>query len=284
MPGFNAKQARTKRPCPIWMDAFLRDTQHLEADEVGAYFLILGAMWTRESCDLPDDDARLARVARVSITLWKRRIGPVIREFLHAEDGAVFQKRLREEAGFVEHSVAQQSNRRIGKSDVKSLENNERHQSADMAADERRHQPTQQPNNLHTASAVACAGAKPENQPSDQTTRERLLAAIGADPISGMMGPNGATLGRQSDMQTAAGWSDLGLTIDQQCRIIGERMASARAKAPHFVPRSFAYFTGAMQDAVSARSTAGAAPRKPQSTGPFGDPTLDLIARQVGQA
>lgn len=55
-------------------------------------------------------------------------------------------------------------------------------------------------------------------------------------------------------------------------------------KAPHFVPRSFAYFTGAMQDAVSARSTAGAAPRKPQSTGPFGDPTLDLIARQVGKA
>lgn len=135
-----------------------------------------------------------------------------------------------------------------------------------------------------TASAVARAGAKPENQPSDQTTRERLLAAIGADPISGMMGPNGAMLGRQTDMQTAAGWSDLGLTIDQQCRIIGERMANARAKAPHFVPRSFAYFTGAMQDAVSARSTAGAAPRKSQSTGPFGDPTLDWIARQVGKA
>lgn len=143
-------------------------------------------------------------------------------------------------------------------------------------------------NNRQQSHADAClsagACAKPENQPSDQTTRERLLSAIGADPISGMMGPNGAMLGRQTDMQTAAGWSDLGLTIDQQCRIIGERMANARAKAPHFVPRSFAYFTGAMQDAVSARSTAGAAPRKSQSTGPFGDPTLDWIARQVGKA
>lgn len=134
------------------------------------------------------------------------------------------------------------------------------------------------------ASAGAGACARQADQSSDQTTRERLLSAIGADPISGMMGPNGAMLGRQSDMQTAAGWADLGLTIDQQCRIIGERMANARAKAPHFVPRSFAYFTGAMQDAVSARSTAGAAPRKSQSTGPFGDPTLDWIARQVGKA
>lgn len=143
-------------------------------------------------------------------------------------------------------------------------------------------------NNRQQSHAGACvsagACARQIDQPSDQTTRERLLSAIGADPISGMMGPNGAMLGRQSDMQTASGWADLGLTIDQQCRIIGERMANARAKAPHFVPRSFAYFTGAMQDAVSARSTAGAAPRKSQSTGPFGDPTLDWIARQVGKA
>lgn len=102
---FNAKTARAKRPCPIWVDAFQRDTQHLQADEVGAYFLILMAMWTRESCDFPDDDARLARVSRVSTRLWKSRISPVIRDFFDVHGGMVFSKRLMREAAHVEREV-----------------------------------------------------------------------------------------------------------------------------------------------------------------------------------
>lgn len=84
---FNAAAARAKRPCPLWVDAFQRDTQHLAADEIGAYLLLLMAMWTRESCDFPDDDTRLARVCRVSVRLWKSRIGPTLRTFLNARDG-----------------------------------------------------------------------------------------------------------------------------------------------------------------------------------------------------
>ena len=200
---------------------------------------------------------------------------------LRIEDGKIINDKAVDDASNLRRlradraSAGSRGGIESGKSRSKSLESKETREAIASTREEKRRE---------EKSVVACAGAKPENQPSDQTARERLLAAIGADPISGMMGPNGATLGRQSDMQTAAGWADLGLTIDQQCRIIGERMASARAKVPHFVPRSFAYFTGAMQDAVSARSTAGAVPRKSQSTGPFGDPTLDLIARQVGQA
>ena len=68
--------ARTKRPCPIWIDAFTRKTQHLAADEVGAYLLILMAMWSRKSCDFPDNERQLAQVSRVSLRLWKSRVGP----------------------------------------------------------------------------------------------------------------------------------------------------------------------------------------------------------------
>lgn len=221
--------------------------------------------------------------------LWRcneRKAKRILQELIdagkvHIEDGKIINEKAVEAASNLRRlradraSAGSRGGIESGKSRAKALENKETGEAIASTREEKRRE---------EKSVVACAGAKPENPPSSQTTRERLLAAIGADPISGMMGPNGAMLGRQSDMQTAAGWADLGLTIDQQCRIIGERMANARAKAPHFVPRSFAYFTGAMQDAVSARSTAGSAPRKPQSTGPFGDPTLDWIARQVGKA
>lgn len=145
---FNAQAARAKRPCPIWVDAFQRDTQHLEADEIGAYFLILMAMWTRESCDFPDDDSRLARVSRVSTRLWKSRIGPTIRAFLTASNGTVQSKRLREEATYVERQVKQQSDRKTGEKSDKPLECIEPSPSADETTDEPRNYPSQQPNNL----------------------------------------------------------------------------------------------------------------------------------------
>lgn len=144
---FNAQAARAKRPCPIWVDAFQRDTQHLEADEIGAYFLILMAMWTRETCDFPDDDSRLARVSRVSTRLWKSRIGPVIREFLTAANGVVTSKRLREEATYVERQVKQQSDRKVGEISSKSLKERNPDPSADHSVDEPRNHPSQQPNN-----------------------------------------------------------------------------------------------------------------------------------------
>lgn len=139
---FNALRARAKRPCPLWVDAFLRDTTHLEADEVGAYMLLLMAMWIRESCDLPDDDARLSRVARVSLRLWKSRVGPVIRPLLTTGDGTVFSKRLREEATYVERQVQQQSDRKKAEKSDKLLKDNKLGQSADASTDKPRDYPS----------------------------------------------------------------------------------------------------------------------------------------------
>lgn len=164
MSRFNAQAARAKRPCPIWVDAFQRDTQHLEADEIGAYFLLLMAMWTRESCDFPDDDSRLARVCRVSTRLWKSRIGPVIRSFLTVKDGAVFSKRLREEAAYVERQVKQQSDRKSAEKSDKPLEDNDAPPSADISTDEPRNHPSQQPNNptdIPIANAIGGDAPKP---------------------------------------------------------------------------------------------------------------------------
>lgn len=177
-PPFNAAAARAKRPCPLWVDAFQRDTQHLEADEIGAYLLILMAMWTREACDFPDDDTRLARVSRVSPRLWKSRIGPVLRQFFKVENGALISKRLREEAAYTERQVTQQSVRKSGEKSRKPLTDNDPPQSADVSADQPRHHPTQLPN----------YPTEEERVGSDEpTARKRAVCA--RDHLSPIIGP-----------------------------------------------------------------------------------------------
>lgn len=147
MSEFDAARSRAKRPCPLWVDAFQRDTQHLQADEVGAYMLILMAMWTRAECDFPDDDNRLARVSRVSTRLWRSRIGPVLRPFFTSDDGALISQRLRKEAAYVERHVQQQSDRKAGEKSDKPLKSNDQASTADSTTDEPRTHPTLQPDN-----------------------------------------------------------------------------------------------------------------------------------------
>jgi uncharacterized protein YdaU (DUF1376 family) len=76
----------------LWTDAYMADTSHLTTIEHGAYLLILMAMW-RAGGHLPNDDLRLARVARLRRDQW-RKIAPTIREFLTVDGDAVTQKRL----------------------------------------------------------------------------------------------------------------------------------------------------------------------------------------------
>jgi len=144
---FDPKRARAKRPCPLWVDAFQRDTQHLQADEVGAYMLILMAMWTRPACDLPNDPARIARVARVSKRLWDSRVGPVIMAFLEVDGDVVISERLRKEAAYVERQVKQQSDRKVSEKSGKPRKTNKPGKSTDDPTDEPRNHPSQQPNN-----------------------------------------------------------------------------------------------------------------------------------------
>lgn len=87
----------------------------------------------------------------------------------------------------------------------------------------------------------------------DFTARERLLAAMGADPISGMIGPNGRRLGTVADTVEAEKWSAMGISLDRQCAVIAERCAAMRRNNPSWTPGRFAYFSGAMADVAAAR-------------------------------
>lgn len=78
---------------PLFTDAFIADTGHLNATETGAYLMLLMVAWRTPVCCLPDDDQRLARWARVDARSWSR-IKPKVMEFWDLTDGQWTQKRL----------------------------------------------------------------------------------------------------------------------------------------------------------------------------------------------
>lgn len=114
---------------PLFTDAFLADTGHLNAAETGAYLLLLMMAWRSRDCRLPDDDAKLARWARVDGRTWAR-LKPKVMEFWTLSDGGWSQKRLLKERGVVSKraEVARQNGALGGR--PKQLKNNDQENPA----------------------------------------------------------------------------------------------------------------------------------------------------------
>jgi len=55
---------------PFYIADYLADTAHLSAAEHGAYMLLIMHYWQKGG--LPDDDAQLARIARMSPEEWSK--------------------------------------------------------------------------------------------------------------------------------------------------------------------------------------------------------------------
>lgn len=65
---------------PLYVGDYLRDTQHLDATESGAYLHLIMYYW--ECGELPSDDVHLQKIAKISPYLWKK-IKPTIIKFFH---------------------------------------------------------------------------------------------------------------------------------------------------------------------------------------------------------
>lgn len=99
------KKRRPKQKPDAWMPWFigdyLRDTGHLSTEQHGAYMLLLGAMWISGG-KLPNDDAKLASICRLSLRRWRTHKDTLF-EFFRISDSFIFQKRLGDE---LEHAWA----------------------------------------------------------------------------------------------------------------------------------------------------------------------------------
>jgi uncharacterized protein YdaU (DUF1376 family) len=76
---------------PLWVADFLADTLELDAKQVGAYMLILMAMWGRDG-RLPNDPAKLQRVARCGRD-WPR-VWAAIGHYFTIDGDQITQDRL----------------------------------------------------------------------------------------------------------------------------------------------------------------------------------------------
>lgn len=94
---------------PLWTDALVADTTDLTTVEFGAYMLLLVAMW-RKGGRLPDDDRKLANIARLTPKAWAS-VRPSLMPFLEVREGEITQGRLLDELEQARKSSAKQAGR-----------------------------------------------------------------------------------------------------------------------------------------------------------------------------
>lgn len=113
---------------PLWTDAYLGDTFHLNTTQHGAYLLLLITMWRTKDCTLPNDDQELARYTRMTVDRW-RKAKPVLMPFFRVEGDRIVQPRLRDEWELVrrhrQSQRASQSKKARARWASKPLKNNE---------------------------------------------------------------------------------------------------------------------------------------------------------------
>ena len=79
----------------FWAD-FFADTEHLSEDAAKAHLFLIGHAWIR-GARLPDDDAVLARLSRLSPRRWAAIKSDVLLLWAKQEDGRLSQKRMAKE-------------------------------------------------------------------------------------------------------------------------------------------------------------------------------------------
>lgn len=98
---------------PFYFGDYDADTGHLSTLEHGVYFLLIKAYW-KSSKALPDNDPKLANLARLPLDEW-RMMRSTISEFFLIQDGFWFHKRIdRELAHFRDKSEKAKKAREIG--------------------------------------------------------------------------------------------------------------------------------------------------------------------------
>lgn len=80
---------------PLFTGDYKRDTDHLMAEEHGAYLLLIMALWDRGG-SIKNDPALLARTARVSLRRWPK-IWQALEDFFIIQNGQVSHGRVTRE-------------------------------------------------------------------------------------------------------------------------------------------------------------------------------------------
>lgn len=126
--------SKTDAWMPLYVGDYLADTMHLNAQQHGAYLLLLMHYW--RNGPLLNDDAALANIARVSARVWRSDVKVAVFPFFEVrENGRLHQKRIDaelERVGAIRES-RREAGRRRGKTASSVAEKGEQNQQSDEA-------------------------------------------------------------------------------------------------------------------------------------------------------
>ncbi len=79
---------------PLFIGAYLADTQRLNTEQHGAYLLLIMDYWMNGAP--PDDDDELAQITKLSLSAWKKTKAKITK-FFNLSDGRWYHKRIEKE-------------------------------------------------------------------------------------------------------------------------------------------------------------------------------------------
>lgn len=249
---------------PMYADRYEADTAHLSILEDGAYNRLLRLCWRSPACKLPNDLAWIFRQCRAVSDADQAAVTAVLDEFFTKSRGKIWNKKLSEI--HVQVSVAHSNKSEAGKKGAaaKALKNN-KSQPSTAKAELKQPEPEPEPKREEkkeggggSAQARENHDLISENQP--QTFREKILTAIGVDPVSGLTGHGGRQLGTQGDMAEASRWLDLPNISESVVVEEIRRITVGKRDGP---PKSFLYFTEPMQRLSATLSAPALQPIQP---------------------
>lgn len=148
---------------PFYPADYMADTAHLSTEQHGAYMLLLMTAWARGG-RLPNEPAKLARIARVSARRW-HLIADDVLEFWSVDGDEIVSKRLEREHKKATSKSQKRSDAGKRGAKAKALKSNE--QAPAIAKQTLKHSPEPEP--LDTSVSKREARKRAERLPEDWT-------------------------------------------------------------------------------------------------------------------
>lgn len=261
---------------------FFEGTAGMDLEVKGAYGLLLDLIYLQGG-RLIDDPRFIAGHLGCSVKKWNALRAAILKTGkVFVTDGYLGNDKADKLLDATKSYQSKQREKRLGKSKNKDLAETTVNPQFNLARALPEPEPEPYKEGGGGSARVREAGPSGQAEPSeDFTFRERILDAIGVDPVSGMTGRGGTMLGTQADMAEARRWIDAGLTEDEAVGVVREVMAGRSGP----VPSRFSYFAQAMVRLVEAKA-AGAlsiTPRRPGATDPPGESNEDMLRRILSQ-
>lgn len=156
----------------LYVSDFIGDTLHLSTEQIGAYMLMLMAMWNAGG-KLPSDEAKLARVARMSVKKW-RAVADDLMAFFEVADGFISHNRLTKELQKSESKSQSRASAGAEGGRAKALKDKE------LRIANAKREPQHLPDTI-TRDTSSLRSDVPARTPSKPTPRSELLLVLDAN-------------------------------------------------------------------------------------------------------